>query len=310
MIVPRSELRIDSVAAHYDELDRFYREIWGEHVHHGYWRTGQETAEEAVTELVALVAGRAGIAPGDSVCDVGSGYGGTARILAREYGARVTALTVSRVQHEYARALAASTANPTYLLRDWRENRLPSSSFDALMAVESTEHMADKSGFFEEAWRVLKPGGRLVVCAWLAKPDSRRWEVRHLLEPICREGRLAGMGTPGEYEALARCAGLTAVSIEDLSQRVRRTWAICAGRAIHGLIREREYRRFLFAGRSAERIFALTLLRIWLAYHTGSMRYGLLTALKPEAKKGGTHDADHRSALRAGSELFTEAART
>jgi SAM-dependent methyltransferase len=80
-------------------------------------------------------------------------------------------------------------------------------SFDHAYAIESTEHMADKEGLFLEVARTLKPGGRFVVCAWLSEDRPSRWRVRHLLEPICREGRLPGMGTRGEYEAWAAAAG-------------------------------------------------------------------------------------------------------
>src|SRR5215213_3127174 len=72
----------DEVAAHYDDLDFFYRDVWGEHVHHGLWRSGKETREEAVRQLAELVAAEAQGAPGQSVCDIGCGYGATARLLA------------------------------------------------------------------------------------------------------------------------------------------------------------------------------------------------------------------------------------
>lgn len=283
MIVPRTELARGAVAAHYDDLDRYYRELWGEHVHHGLWRTGRESPEDAVLALVELVADRAAVAPGDRVCDVGCGYGGTARVLARRYGAEVTALTISAAQHAYAAGLEPDAANPTYLLRDWCHNGLPSNHFDALIAIESSEHMPDKAAFFDEASRVLKPGGRFTVCAWLAAPEPRRWQVRHLLEPICREGRLPGLGTADEYHALARDAGLDPVAFEDVSRAVKRTWPVCAGRVVRGLLRVPEYRRFLLRGTSPDRIFGLTMLRIWLAYETGAMRYGVLSAVKPAA---------------------------
>lgn len=281
MIVPREEPGPTEVSAHYDELDRFYREIWGEHVHHGLWRTGRESPELAVRQLVEMVATRTGIAPGDRVCDVGCGYGATARILAYELGAEVTALTISHAQYDYAWQVDPAATNPLYLLRDWTENQLPSGSFDVVIAIESSEHMPDKAAFFKEVHRVLRPGGRFAVCAWLAKPSPWRWEVRHLLEPICREGRLPGMGTADEYMKLAIGAGLEFAGFEDLSQQVRRTWPICAWRALKGVVRSPDYRRFLWGGRSAERVFAGTLLRIWAAYYTGSMRYGLLTARRP-----------------------------
>jgi tocopherol O-methyltransferase len=291
MITPRTELPGGAVAAHYDDLDRFYQELWGEHIHHGLWRSGRERTEEAVRQLIDLVADLAAIAPGAAVCDVGCGYGGTARVLAREHGAAVTALTISPAQHAYAARVEPGATNPSYLLRDWCDNNLPPARFDAVIAIESSEHMADKPAFFAEACRVLRPGGRLVVCAWLSRPGPRPWEVRHLLEPICREGRLPGMATADEYHRLARDAGLIPVDFRDVTRQVKRTWPICAWRVVKGLALRPDYRRFLFAGASPDRVFALTLLRIWLAYELGSMRYGVLTAIRPhpaEAPGGAT----------------------
>ena len=43
------------VAGHYDELDPFYRRLWGEHIHHGLWVHGRETAEQAVVQLIVHV---------------------------------------------------------------------------------------------------------------------------------------------------------------------------------------------------------------------------------------------------------------
>ncbi|MBV8554862.1 MAG: class I SAM-dependent methyltransferase [Planctomycetaceae bacterium] len=286
MITAQAEVKCGDVAAHYDDLDRFYREVWGEHVHHGLWSSGRETPEEATRRLIAVVAEQAALRPGDTVCDVGCGYGGTARVLAGEYGARVTALTVSRAQHAHAVSLDPAAANPTYLLRDWLENGLASESFDAVIAIESSEHMADLAAFFAEASRVLKPGGRFVVCAWLTRERPRLWEARLLLEPICREGRLRGMGSAEDYHRLARAAGLAPVAFRDVSRQVERTWSICMRRVAIGLLCEPSYRRFLLRGGSPHRIFGLTLPRLRLAYALGSMRYGILTAVKSRAEGG------------------------
>jgi len=281
MIEPREVQTAAAVAAHYDELDPFYREIWGRHVHHGYWATGRETPERAVEALVDLLAERLGLAQGQRACDVGCGYGATAVYLAERHGVLVTGVTISPVQAERARVAAAGHKGVAVTCRDWLSNGFEDAVFDRVYAIESSEHMVDKERFFREAFRTLRPGGRLGVLAWLAREGARDWEVRRLLEPICREGRLSGMGTESDYRELARRAGFRVAGFEDLSRQVRRTWRICARRLAGKLATDRAYRRFLMDCRSRNRGFALSLARIAVAYRTGSMRYGLLTADKP-----------------------------
>jgi tocopherol O-methyltransferase len=133
-----------------------------------------------------------------------------------------------------------------------------------------------KLRFFAEAHRTLRPGGRLVVWAWLAHDHPRPWEARYLLEPICREGGLPSLGDEGDHRRLAAAAGFTLNSFEDLSSPVPRTWSVCAGRLAGKLISQPRYLRFLLNPRATDRVFILTLLRLLLAYRTGSVRYGLM----------------------------------
>lgn len=274
MIHPREAQGPAAVAAHYDELDPFYRAIWGEHVHHGYWRTGRESPEEATRALVDLVAERLRLRPGLEVGDVGCGYGATAAILAREHGVAVTGVTLSAVQAAHA---VARLDRVRIRVQDWLANDFADGSFDRLLAIESSEHMASKARFFAEAFRTLRPGGRLVVCAWLAREGARPWEVRHLLEPICREGRLPGLGTEGDYRALAEAAGFRVAAVEDISRRVRATWTICLARAALRVVTDPAARRYLRDAGARNRDFSLSLPRLALAYRTGSMRYAVFT---------------------------------
>jgi len=280
IIVPKQLIKVTEVAEHYDELDVFYREIWGEHVHHGLWRSGRETPEQATVALVQRVAELAGIVSGDRVCDIGSGYGATARWLKDHREARVTALTVTPAQHHFASMLNPCADNPVYLLRDWHENDLDAESFDAAIAIESMSHMTDKKRALNEAARVLKRGGRLVMCLWLAGENPGRLTSRHLLEPICREGRLPGLPTEVEYRKWLADAGFDVQQFDDESRAVRRTWAICIVRAIKAVCVDRRYRRFLLNAEMRNREFFLTMFRILAAYHLGAMRYGIVVARK------------------------------
>lgn len=279
MIFPNTPQCAADVADHYDELDPIYRALWGEHVHHGLWRTGGETIEQAVTALSDEVAAllRLPAIDGARLVDIGCGYGATARRFAARHGADVTGYTLSREQ-----ATNAPTApNVDIRVGDWLTNTLPDAGCDGAYAIESTEHMTDKAGAITEAFRVLKPGGRLAICAWLAAEDAGPFAIRHLLEPICREGRLASMGTRSEYSALARQAGFVELSYDDVSQSVRRTWTICARRFIGKLLTDKAYMRFVTSSAVRNRMFALSLPRLMLAYRTGSMRYGIFSFEKP-----------------------------
>ena len=102
MIFPKTSQTREGIASHYDDLDGFYRGLWGTHVHHGLWETGAESPQDAVRKLVDSVARQARVHRGDLVCDVGCGYGETAWILHCDYGASVTGLTISKLQHQFA----------------------------------------------------------------------------------------------------------------------------------------------------------------------------------------------------------------
>ncbi len=271
-------VRREAVASHYDELDHFYREIWGEHVHHGLWLRGNETRDEAVLQLADLVAREARVEPGTRVCDIGCGYGATARALAIR-GAEVTGITISPAQFAFAQTLTRR-GNPTFRLGDWMENDLPSESFDAAIAIESSEHMPDIACFFVQAHRVLRSGGRLAVCAWLSSdapgPRVKRW----LLEPICREGRMPNMGTVSDYQSLGEAAGFKLARFQDVTRSVTRTWPSIVTRLAQKLATTPRYAKFLLNRHASNRVFVLTILRIWIAYRTGAMRYGVFTFVK------------------------------
>ncbi len=281
MIFPKQPQSTSAVAAHYDELDTFYRDVWGEHVHHGYWATGRETAATAVEALLVLLSDRLDFAPSQSVCDIGCGYGATAQYFAERYALNVTGVTVSAAQAKHSCIRVATHGSLDIRQQDWLNNDFAADSFDRIYAVESSEHMPNKQRFFDEAFRTLKPNGLFGICVWLARHDPRVWEVRHLLEPICREGRLPSMGNEVEYRQFAERAGFEPISVEDLTVQVRRTWSICVRRVLGKLVTQPRYLRFLLDPNATNCSFALTLARIMIAYRTHSMRYCVVVFRKP-----------------------------
>lgn len=270
---------IDTVSGHYDRLDRFYRELWGEHIHHGLWTKPALTAHQAVRQLVRRVAEHAGLTDGHRVCDVGCGYGAPARLWSREYGADVLGFTVSEAQYAYANAQTSDGKTPEYRLQDFLDNDLPDNAFDAVVAIESLTHIRDQPAVLREAARLLRPGGRLVVCVWLADGAPSPWHQRWLLTPIIEEGRLSGLPTVTDIHRWTRKTGLNVRRLDDVTPLVRRTWTVVLRRFLWALFTDPNLLQLLLDVSESERVFARAIPRIWLAQHLGVLRYGWLVAV-------------------------------
>ncbi len=87
----------------YDRTSPYYQSLWGPHIHHGYWISGEETKETAQNQLIEHVARAAGLEPSGKILDVGCGFGGSSIYLAKKYGAEATGITISPIQVEMAR---------------------------------------------------------------------------------------------------------------------------------------------------------------------------------------------------------------
>jgi len=88
------------------------------------------------------------------------------------------------------------------------------------------------------------------------------------------------MGTVADYQGFAAASGFAAVSVEDISAQVSRTWWICARRLLRGLFTDARYIRHVLDRSKQDRIFAITLFRLLAAYRTQAMRYCVLVYRK------------------------------
>jgi tocopherol O-methyltransferase len=88
------------------------------------------------------------------------------------------------------------------------------------------------------------------------------------------------MGTVADYEHLAHAAGFTSERFEDVTRQVAPTWPAILRRFLARLATRPSYARFLLDRHARNRVFALTIFRIMLAYRTGAMRYGVFTFQK------------------------------
>ncbi len=154
-------------------MSSHFHELWGEHLHHGYWIRGDETKERAQIQLIEHLARSAKIQPGRRILDVGCGTGASSIYLAKHYKVEATGITISPVQVGLAnQAAAKEDVKATFLLMDAEAMEFEK-PFDVVWSVESISHYQDIGNFFASAAKLLKPNGTVAVIDWFEEAESK-----------------------------------------------------------------------------------------------------------------------------------------
>jgi tocopherol O-methyltransferase len=274
---PQFDVDIVEIRKHYDRLSRFYRMLWGEHLHHGYWENG-ESIKRAQIRLMEQLAETARIPRGARVLDIGCGLGGSAFWLAEQYDCWVTGLTISPVQARMAtrKAKAKQLADRVQLVvGDANAWQPQAESADVVWIMESSEHFRDKKNFFERCATALKPAGVLAVCAWLRGEQSALERDQKLVATIGKAMLSASLDTLSQYAAWMREANLRVETAIDITKHVAPTWEHCFQMA------QRLKLNWLahFADAPTRR-FVQSFPLMTQAYQNGAMAFGLFVARK------------------------------
>ncbi|WP_395648241.1 class I SAM-dependent methyltransferase [Terricaulis sp.] len=156
-----------NILAHYDLGNRFY-ECWLDRsMTYSAARFDMKATdlEAAQIEKYRALAEHLALKSGEHVLEIGCGWGGFAEFAAREYGVRVTGVTISDAQHEHATARMARSGlgdRVEILRQDYRDI---TGAYDKVASIEMFEAVGEKywGAYFGKIASVLKPGGRAAL---------------------------------------------------------------------------------------------------------------------------------------------------
>lgn len=216
------------ICAYYEQSWSLFRKIWLNSdnlaYHFGYWDKHTRHHAESLINMNRQTALRAKVQPGDRILDAGCGSGGSTLWLAQTYPVSVVGISLVERELNRARQFAQErglSERVTFEQQDFLRTTFADHSFDVVWAQESVCHAHDKRAFLAEAYRVLKPGGRLVMLDGFRPRRPYSEEDEQLLQRWLETWVVPDLATPEEITTWAQAVGFVDVVLENIEEYVR-----------------------------------------------------------------------------------------
>ena len=267
---------------HYNAVVEAWAYLLGQDLHYGYFAGGDEDLSAATDALTDQMLTRAGMAPGLAVLDVGCGTGKAGCRISAEFDGEVLGISPSDrcISDANARAESLNLADRArFVLGDGTAMALADASVDRVWIMESSHLMDDKQALLDEAARVLRPGGRVVLCDIMLKrklPLELVIEYRDeflLLRDVFGRARMEPLSF---YAQGFESRGLELLDATDITRETYPTFAAWHANAsehrerVVGLIGEHRWQQFADA--------CEVLARFW---DEDILGYGIVAAARP-----------------------------
>ncbi len=202
------------------DANSFYGTIWGgEDIHIGLYETETDSIFDASHRTVQKIASMLTLTESTKVLDIGAGYGGSARYLAKNSGCHVDCLNLSEVQNQRNQQLNQKQGIADQLeIINGNFEEIPSEDqqYDVVWSQDAILHSGNRRQVFEEVYRVLKPGGEFIFTDPMQSDDC----PEGVLQPVLDRIHLDSMGSIGFYSKTAEEVGFEKINIIEMSEQL------------------------------------------------------------------------------------------
>lgn len=209
--------------AYYDssEADAFYSNVWGgEDIHVGCYEDTDDIRAASAETVDRMIRRLPDLDGNTAVLDLGSGYGGSARRLAGDFGCSVACLNLSEAQNATNREknrCAGLEGRIRVIHGSFDCIPAPNGSYDVVWSQDALLHAADRRKVLEEAFRVLRPGGELIFTDPMQADDV----PDGVLQPVYDRLNLTDLGSMRFYRVAAEAIGFEVLDQIDLVDNLR-----------------------------------------------------------------------------------------
>ncbi|HBZ73504.1 TPA: hypothetical protein DEO28_03270 [Candidatus Dependentiae bacterium] len=215
------------IAEYYNTHQINYNLFWSKTaLHYGFWYDDTKNLAEAVSNTDKFIVDILDINSNDIVFDAGCGVGGTSIYIAETTGAKVEGVTLSDVQIKIAQNRASQLASSNLLnfsKQDFTKTDFKENTFSKVFGIECICHAHKKLDFLNEAYRIMKSGGKIAVVDAFLINENLNDKEKNTYAKFNQGWRLPNLSTREDFENNLKIAGFKNIVFYDKLENIKKS---------------------------------------------------------------------------------------